>query len=861
MPQNVPLPRRLRAGLAALVITLCLTGLVVLFQDVQRKIEGLATASSDMVQWTLAQTDVEFLSLRAATAGAIAGNQDLAELRKRFDVLYARVQTLNEGSTFALLQQDAEFGRATATLVAWIAGTVPLIDGPDQGLLAALPQLSVELDRIRPEVRNVALSGLRVFSSISDAEREGVATTLTTVAVLTFLMILGLLSMVLVLWRLDRQSRRTAQITLETLDRLEAIITTALDGVIVANAQGQILDFNAAAETMFGYPRAQALGADLAQLVIPKDQRAAHAAGMARMRNGSVAKMTGAGRVRIEALRLGGEQFPAEISISKVISGGEVLFVAFLRDLSAEVAAERELMEARDKALAGERAKARLLAVMSHEMRTPLNGMLGMIELLEDTALTPRQREFLNVLQTSGRLLLHHVNDVLHIARLESGQHGLKEIPLDFTDLVREVFANQAPASQTNGNTLEIDPAAEKLILLADPIQLRQILMNLVGNAIKFTRNGLITVGYSVHRDAGQFELTVSDNGIGIAGEDLERIFEDFVTLDATYARSAGGTGLGLGITRRIIQVLGGTIRAESPQRRGTTFIVRLPYHPSDDVDLLNNVAAQMPAATPNLPPLQVAPLRILVVEDNAINRLVVREMLAKQGHLAQEAHDGDEGVRLATALRFDLILMDISMPRMDGVQATRAIRAGNGASAKCPIVALTANAMDDEVARFLEAGMQDVLVKPTNGKALAAALAKYCTDCSPSPAPLPAPDGPALLDAEVLHELIDTLGPERSRKMIANFLDQTDAALTDLLAQAPLIQEAEVLRRDLHKLCGATALFGAKALNQRLRVLEGMCKSGALDAARAGLDGIETLWHETVQAMGIMAQGLGRTH
>jgi PAS domain S-box-containing protein len=838
----------IRLVLVGAILALCTAGIAFLALDVTRKIAAQATASSDNIQWSLSQIDVEVLTLHTAVSDAHHDVGSLDQVRKRFDVFYSRATTFKTSDAFAPLRQNADYLSGLAQIWAFLDRNAPLIDGDDAALHAALGQIETEMTELHKATRLIALTGIKVFAEKADEERKAVQVTLIAVALLTLVLIAVLVGLLGVLMRLDRQNQARARENLMTLARMEAVVSTALDAVIVVDSMGTVLEFNVAAEQISGYSRTEAIGTNLSQLIIPEHMVAAHATGMARYRATSRTNVVGKGRLRMEAKRRDGSIFPVELSISRAWSEQGEIFVSYMRDVTKQVAAEQELLRARDTALAAAKAKSDLLAVMSHEMRTPLNGMIGTMELLGDTDLAPRQRELLAVMEASGRLLLHHVNDVLDISRLDSGKMPLHLEPVSLGKVIDEVFDNQRAAAMANGNSLTASlPPSPQDRVMADPNQLRQVLLNLVGNAIKFTKDGRISVDILPADAEGMVEFRVSDTGIGISQEDISRIFEDFVTLDASYARSSGGTGLGLGITRRIIQGLGGTIAVESTLGQGSLFRVRLPLvaAPPEVV-----APAQITAATPAPAPSADQPkqrLQVLVVEDNPVNRLVVREMLQAQGHNVHEAHDGEEGLQVATAHHFDVILMDISMPRMDGLQATRAIRASTGKSRAVPIIALTAHALEDEVASFLAAGMQLVLNKPVSGKALAKSL-KEALAMAPIPTQPAAAD---LIDTDLLAELFETLGPERGLDMLSKFMAATDAEVPGIVARikggaTPLTES----QREVHKLAGSAAIFGSKALGAALRRMETACTASDAATLATEAEDLAQIWAQARAAL-----------
>ncbi len=842
---------RLHPGITAFVILVCMIATGFLYFDVARKIDSQNSASSDAVQWTLAQADVEFLAFRNSLYEAATFKIPISTVRERYDVFFSRISTFETSAVFIKAQTDSQFSAHLKAIRSWLTDVQPLIDVPDDDLRASLSKIEDETGEVRKSVRNLTLVGVRVLVAISDSERLDVAETLKSAGVLTLILIIILITMLAVLLILGRNTRRATTEKLETLARSEAIIETALDAVIVVDADGRVVEFNGSASDVFGIPRSTAMGQDMAELIVPDEYRAAHNHGMKRYKTTGELRFTGAGRLRLKAKHAKGRTFPIEVAISKVLSNGQDFFVSFLRDVSIQVANEAELVKARDDALAGERAKAKLLAVMSHEMRTPLNGMSGMLELLESSRLDERQKQQLDVMKISIRILQQHVEDVLNISLLESGKMLPQTQIFDLAGMVDEVFANQAKIAENHGNTLVLEMQfTGKKWIKTEPFMVRQILTNLIGNAIKFTRNGTVTVRIAPDEKSKGTVIDVIDTGVGIAKEDSEKVFEDFVTLDTSYSRIVGGTGLGLGITRRVVHSLNGQISLSSSLGNGSTFSVQLPV----TLDHFENETAppdqpqKVLEHTALIEPQPAQTMKILLVEDNPINRLVVRELLANQGHKIQEAHDGAEGVRMAEQTEFDLILMDISMPVLDGVQATGEIRHGDGPSKRTPIVALTAHALSEEVDRFRNAGMQDVIFKPTTGRVLAEVIERFAkTQAQVSAPPSASPTLPEpLIDQEIFDDLIQTMGSTRGQRLIGAFLESTDKDLAQIATMMDTAQAGDDLRRDVHKLCGSTGMFAAHALCVQLRLVEGLCKTGKMPEVQAAFGEALRLWPPT---------------
>ncbi|HEU0101457.1 MAG TPA: response regulator [Mycobacteriales bacterium] len=528
-----------------------------------------------------------------------------------------------------------------------------------------------------------------------------------------------------------------ARVVQATADQLRLLTDAAPIGVFHTDADGCYLSTNPRWSEITGLSAQEAVGRDWDSL-LGSDQAADHGAPSIALLPADPEHATDRSS-RYEIRRAGAPTRIVQMTSTPIpdADGGVAGWVGVLADVTAEVGAGAAMAEARDRADEASRQKSDFLANMSHEIRTPMNGVIGMTDLLLETVLDERQRDYAQTVRNSGEALLAIINDILDFSKVEAGKMGIEEVEFDLRDVASGVVDLLGGPAKAKGIELRtaVDRALPALVV-GDPGRVRQVLTNLIGNAVKFTGAGTIVLGVqplAADGDGLVVRVEVSDTGVGISPDHLSSIFQPFVQADTSTSRRYGGTGLGLAISGQLVALMGGNCGVTSELGTGSTFwfTIRVgtaasaaPGRPADTPAV---VAPVLPSPSPDPDPAPDPDMgHLLLVEDNVVNQKVALAMLAQGGYRVDAVGNGVAAVRAAAEHLYDAILMDCQMPELDGYGATAAIRAAQaGSGHRTQIIAMTASARREDRERCLAEGMDSYLAKPVSKDALLAQVAR----------------------------------------------------------------------------------------------------------------------------------------
>jgi len=592
----------------------------------------------------------------------------------------------------------------------------------------------------------------------------------------------------------------------ETTSELQTIIDAAVDGIIKISDRGIILSFNESAERIFGYRSEEMLGKNV-KLLMPNPHHDAHDGYLKNYLRTGEKKIIGTGR-EVWGLHKDGHQFPMRLAIGESRLKGISVFVGFVTDISQRHRMETDLRQAKEQAEQATEAKSAFLANMSHEIRTPMNAIIGFTELLMDTPLSEEQHKHLSTVSHSARGLLSLLNDILDTAKLDGSHTELESRDFSLQTLCEQVRATQSLQAQRKGLTLAVDYQAPTFFR-GDPMRVQQILLNLVNNAVKFTRHGGVTVRVRHSVGAG-LSIQVEDTGIGMSAEQREQIFEPFTQADSSMTRRFGGTGLGTTIAKQLVGLMKGNIKVASTPGKGTCFTVQLPLPPG------NAVAYEAPSKQETPLP----PLRILVADDVAENRDLMNAVLTQRGHTVMMAANGHEALSILEHESVAIVLMDVQMAGMNGHEATRALRELETTQQRprTPVIALTAGVLDEDRQLARQAGMDAFASKPINLAELTAEMADQLDlEIQASVKPGQSHGQATPVDNQTVEQLWG--GPEKHTRAARQFLQATHSQPDQILALAS--SDSPRARAEIHRLKGVAGNLGFTQLTQALGRLD----------------------------------------
>ena len=756
----------------------------------------------------LYQLDAQFADLDI-TLLEHTKNENLSkdELRNKIDIVLNKLLFLENTDSNMILGFNEEVKILMDPINQFVRKTVSIIDNVDEISFDNILILRDMVKRVRPKVSKNAFLVYRLAVIRSQEQQINFSKQLIWTsgsAVFFLIMLAGLL---LLLDQMLRSSIRRADELTASSRQLALTVAGSMDAIIIADGFSKIIEYNTSAQGVFGWSREEIIGKTMEEIFFRSGLRDAYKNAMAQSLELSHTNTIDGVRVELTAWRKNGEEFEVELNMTYVERNDDAIYMAYIRDISDRKAAEKILIEARDRAERTDKAKSQFLAVMSHEMRTPLAGIIGVMDLLKTTKLTKKQDHYVQIATSSGEVMLEHINEALDITRIEGGALNLSPQEFNLPDLVRSLVEVLKPLASEKVLNLDFQIDSNiKTNFIGDSLRIRQILTNLLGNSIKFTDEGSIkfVIGHSYVSDVSTVKFKITDTGVGIAPENHEKIFEDFMALSSGDQRQTRGDGLGLSISRKISRQMGGDIIVESNINEGATFILSLPLVQVVKTDVVELKGLDIPVENSKK-------INVLVVEDSITNREVLSDMLEEMGHKVIGAMNGLESLEQVKKQRFDIIFMDINMPIMGGIEAVQKIRSGGGLNSKTYIAGLTAHGSDEFGVEAEQAGMDCYFTKPIRLVTLQQIILDVVASRS---------DETIGEFSPVLKELFETLGREKTLGVSGVFFEELEQFINQC-NQGIFSHDNHALVEAAHKIKGAAAMLGLDLLETIFAQLE----------------------------------------
>ncbi|MDC0087527.1 ATP-binding protein [Amylibacter sp.] len=789
-------------GLLALLLGLMINKLFSEYQDLLI-VEDTIFTGQDYYQLDGQLADLDITLLEQITNN----NLSKEELLLKVDTVLNKLLVLESSQSGVILGYNEEVRVLMRPIDQFVNETISIIDKEDEISFEDILILREMVKKVRPKISKNAFLVYRLAVVRSQEHRKNFSKQLIWTAGSTVFFLIMLSGLLLLLDRMLRSAIRRADELTASSRQLAITVAGSMDAIIIADGYSKIIEYNTSAQGVFGWSREEIIGKTMEELFFRKGLRDAYKNAMAQSLELSNTNVVDGVRVELTAWRKNGEEFEVELNMTYVERNNDAIYMAYIRDISDRKVAEKILIEARDRAERTDKAKSQFLAVMSHEMRTPLAGIIGVMDLLKTTKLTKKQDHYVQIATSSGEIMLEHINEALDITRIEGGALNLSPQEFNLPDLVRSLVEILKPLA--NEKKLNLDLQIDNKIktnFMGDSLRIRQILTNLLGNSIKFTDKGSIkfVISYSHGSDTSKLKFKITDTGKGIAPEDHKKIFDDFVVISSGGKQQTRGDGLGLSISRKIARQMGGDIIVESNINEGATFILSLPLKQVAKTDVVELKGLDIPVEN-------FKKINVLVVEDSITNREVLCDMLEGMGHNVRSATNGLETLNQAKKQLFDIIFMDINMPIMGGIEATQKIRSGGGLNSKTYIAGLTAHGSDEFGVEAKESGMDCYITKPIRLAALRKIISDVISDSSFETIGELSP---------VLMELFETLGREKALGVGWVFFEELEQFIKQY-DQDFFGKDNNALAEAAHKLKGASAMFGQELLEKQLAQLE----------------------------------------
>ena len=797
-------------GLLALLLGLMINKLFSEYQDLLI-VEDTIFTGQDYYQLDGQLADLDITLLEQITNN----NLSKEELLLKVDTVLNKLLVLESSQSGVILGYNEEVRVLMRPIDQFVNETISIIDKEDEISFEDILILREMVKKVRPKISKNAFLVYRLAVVRSQEHRKNFSKQLIWTAGSTVFFLIMLSGLLLLLDRMLRSAIRRADELTASSRQLAITVAGSMDAIIIADGYSKIIEYNTSAQGVFGWSREEIIGKTMEELFFRKGLRDAYKNAMAQSLELSNTNVVDGVRVELTAWRKNGEEFEVELNMTYVERNNDAIYMAYIRDISDRKVAEKILIEARDRAERTDKAKSQFLAVMSHEMRTPLAGIIGVMDLLKTTKLTKKQDHYVQIATSSGEIMLEHINEALDITRIEGGALNLSPQEFNLPDLVRSLVEILKPLA--NEKKLNLDLQIDNKIktnFMGDSLRIRQILTNLLGNSIKFTDKGSIkfVISYSHGSDTSKLKFKITDTGKGIAPEDHKKIFDDFVVISSGGKQQTRGDGLGLSISRKIARQMGGDIIVESNINEGATFILSLPLKQVAKTDVVELKGLDIPVEN-------FKKINVLVVEDSITNREVLCDMLEEMGHKVIGAMNGLESLEQVKKQIFDIIFMDINMPIMGGIEAVEKIRSGGGLNSKTYIAGLTAHGSDEFGVEAEQAGMDCYFTKPIRLAALRKIISDVTSDSSFEAIGELSP---------ILKELFETLGLEKALGVGWVFFEELEAFIKQC-NQGLFEKDNNALAETSHKLKGASAMLGQDLLEKPLAQLEIDARKGAV--------------------------------